>query len=171
MKVELVSHDPAWAWLAEGEAERWSAALGPALVAMHHVGSTAVDRIAAKPIIDLLPEIAQQVDLDSLRPTVEALGYEWLGAYGLPRRRYCRRNDPATGRRLIHAHCWRSGDPEIRRHLAFRDALRADPLLATAYESRKRHCASLHPDDPAAYGACKAGWIDTVEARALEAQR
>ncbi|MFD0979733.1 GrpB family protein [Tropicimonas aquimaris] len=168
MTVEIASHDPAWAWLAEGEAERWSAALGPALVALHHIGSTSVDRLAAKPIIDLLPEIAPGTDLDSLRPTIEALGYEWMGEFGLPGRRYCRRNDPRTGRRLFHAHCWLSGSPEIRRHLAFRDALRADPLLATAYESRKRHCASLHAENHAAYGACKATWIDTAEARALE---
>ncbi|WP_068115439.1 GrpB family protein [Tropicimonas marinistellae] len=168
MTIELAPYSLDWAWQADQEADRWSAALGDALVTVHHIGSTAVPNLAAKPIIDLLPEIAVGIDPDRLRGAVEGMGYEWLGEYGLPRRRYCRRDDPATGRRVIQAHCWVSGDPEILRHLAFRDALRADPLLISGYESRKRHCASLHPNDTEAYCRCKSTWIDTVEAKALE---
>ena len=169
MRVDIVAHDPAWAEIAAEEVRRWRAALGPALTTVHHIGSTAVARLSAKPVIDLLPEIAPGIDPDSLRPAVEALGYRWLGEHGLPRRRYCRRDDPATGRRLIQAHCWPAGDPEVRRHLAFRDALRADPLLMGAYEHRKRYCASVFGNDVAAYSDCKSGWIETVESRALAA--
>ena len=168
MRIEIASHDPAWADLAEREAERWIEALGAALDVVHHIGSTAVPGLAGKPVIDLLPVIAQGVDPDSLQERVHAMGYEWLGEYGLPRRRYCRRSSPTTGKRLFHVHCWHAGDSEITRHLAFRDALRADPMLMGAYEARKRHCASLHRDDPSAYADCKAPWIDTVEARAIE---
>lgn len=167
MKIDLVNYDPAWPDMAAREAERWQKALGPALVEVHHIGSTSVPGLAAKPVIDLIPVIAGGADPDALRPEVHAMGYEWLGEYGLPRRRYCRRSSPTTGKPLVHAHCWQEGDSEIRRHLAFRDALRADPLLRGAYEERKRHCASVHFEDPAGYGACKASWIDTVEARAL----
>lgn len=168
MRIEIEAHDLAWADLAAREAERWLSALGDALVAVHHVGSTAVPRLSARPVIDLVPVIAPGVDPDSLRAPVFEMGYEWLGENGLPRRRYCRRSSPTTGRRLVHAHCWPEGDREIARLLAFRDALRADPLLVAAYEGRKRHCASLHRNDPPAYARCKSAWIDTVEAKALE---
>ncbi|MFV0332448.1 MAG: GrpB family protein [Tropicimonas sp.] len=167
MKIEITAHDPAWAEMARAEAERWQRALGATLSRVHHVGSTAVEGLSARPVIDLIPVIAPGTDPDSLRPLVHGLGYEWLGEHGLPRRRYCRRSSATTGRRLFQAHCWSEGDSEITRHLAFRDALRADPLLRGAYEQRKRHCASLHLHDPAGYGACKAAWIDSVEARAL----
>lgn len=169
MRIDIAPYDPAWADLAAKESERWQTALGATLLEVHHIGSTAVPGLSARPIVDLIPVIAPETDLDSLRPLVHAMGYEWLGEYGLPRRRYCRRSSPTTGKRLVKAHCWHAGDSEILRHLAFRDVLRADPLLRGAYETRKRHCASLHRDAPAAYVRCKSGWIDTAEARALKA--
>ncbi|NDR57184.1 GrpB family protein [Pseudoruegeria sp. M32A2M] len=155
--------------MAAKETERWEKALGTALREVHHIGSTAVPGLSAEPVIDLIAVIAPDVDLDKLQPLVHAMGYEWLGEFGQPGRRYCRRSSPTSGKRLVKAHCWSEGDSEILRHLAFRDALRADPMLRGAYETRKRHCASLHRDDAAAYAACKSGWIDTAEARALKA--
>ena len=171
MRIEIAPWNPAWPDMAEAEAARWRKAFGGAIVEVHHIGSTAVPGLSAKPVIDLIPVIAQGVDPDSLRAGAHSMGYEWLGEFGLPRRRYCRRSSATTGERLFQAHCWSAGDSEITRHLAFRDALRADPLLRGAYETRKRHCASLHAQDLAAYGACKAEWIDTVEARALSARQ
>lgn len=168
MTIEIEAHDPVWAEIAATEAARWRAVLGDQLETVHHVGSTAVPGLAAKPVIDLLPVICGP--LDAQREAVTGMGYEWMGAFGLPGRRYCRRDDPVTGRRLFQAHCYAVGDPGVLRHLAFRDALRADPLLAAGYESRKRHCASLHSDDPVAYGQCKSAWIDQVERRALESR-
>lgn len=170
MKIEIEAYDPAWADLAASEIARWKTALGDALVEVHHIGSTAVPHLSARPVIDLIPVIAPGVDPDSLRDQVHTMGYEWLGENGLPRRRYCRRSCPTTGKRLMQAHCWPEGDSEIDRHLAFRDALRADPMLLAAYEARKRHCASLHLRDLPGYGRCKSDWIDTVETRALRSR-
>ena len=134
MTIEIEPHSPEWNWQADTEAERWSTALGAALVAVHHIGSTAVPTLSARPVIDLLPGTRagggpREPEEGSRR--WKAMGYEWLGARGLSRGRVCRRTDPETGRRLMQVRCWPSGDPEIRRHLAFRDALRADPLLAS----------------------------------------
>ncbi|SDI94601.1 GrpB family protein [Aliiruegeria lutimaris] len=170
MRIDILPYDPAWADMAAKETERWEKALGTALREVHHIGSTAVPGLSAMPVIDLIPVIAPTIDLDALQTLVNAMGYEWLGEHGLPRRRYCRRSSPANGKHLVQAHCWPVGDSAILRHLAFRDALRADPLLRGAYETRKRHCASLHRDDSAAYAACKSGWINTAEARALKAR-
>ncbi|MDV7143824.1 GrpB family protein [Tropicimonas sp. TH_r6] len=169
MRIEIASYDPTWPEKAAREAERWKTALGDALIEVHHIGSTSVPNLAAKPVLDLIPVIAEGVDLDSLQPAVHAMGYQWLGENGLARRRYCRRSSPTTGARLVQAHIWTEGDSEIRRHLAFRDLLRADPLMMGAYETLKRHCASHFRDNSEAYCNCKATWIATAEAKALRA--
>src|SRR5690606_8204860 len=97
IRVELVPHDPAWARLARVEAVALHAALGDNLLAVHHIGSTAIAGIRAKPIVDLMPVVRAPTLLDASRAALEALGYRWWGELGLAGRRYCTRDDPASG--------------------------------------------------------------------------
>ncbi len=165
----LTPHDPAWALLAKAEGSRLRAALGRAMVKVHHVGSTAVPALRAKPVVDLVAEVRTLEAADAARVPVEALGYVWLGEHGVPGRRYCVFDDRATGQRLVQAQFLPAGSADIARHLAFRDALRARRDLARTYEAEKGRCQALHLEDADAYAECKRAWIDAAEAEALAA--
>lgn len=169
IRVELLPHDRAWANLARAEASALHDALGDVLLAVHHIGSTAIAGIRAKPIVDLIPVVRDLPALDARRAALESLGYRWWGELGLPGRRYCTRDEAATGNRLVQLHAYAEGTHEIARHLAFRDLLRQDAALADEYEREKQRCQLLHPEDSHAYAACKSGWIRTIETRALAA--
>ena len=171
IKVELLPHDPGWSRLADDEARLFAGALGANLRIVHHIGSTAIAGIRAKPILDLMPVVGHLAALDTCQDKITALGYEWWGEYGLPGRRYCTKSDPKTGRRIVQLHCYEDGSTEITRHLAFRDYLRAHPPLAAEYDRLKAECQRRHPDDSHAYGDCKAAWIGQAEADALEWRR
>ena len=160
--VELLPHDPAWADKAQAEVASLEAVLGGDLLAVHHIGSTAVTGLPAKPIIDLIAAVPALDVLERHRAELERIGYRWRGENGLPGRRYFTKED-AQGHRQVHLHIYAQGDPEVARHLLFRDRLRADPALANAYAAKKTRCRELHPDDASAYLACKAGWITSVE--------
>lgn len=160
--------DPTWPEQARMEIRRWRDAELAGLLEIHHIGSTSVPDLLAKPVIDLLPVFSDFANLDAAQSAVEALGYEWLGEFGLPGRRYVRMDDPTTGKRVTQAHCYVAGSAEITRHIAFRDALQADPNLRDAYAAEKYRCAMAHPHDYHAYGDCKSGWIQRAEAQALE---
>lgn len=165
--VELHPHSPAWTLMARAESDALKAALGDRLLEVEHMGSTAIPGIAAKPIIDLMPIARDEASLDAMEAGVRKLGYEWLGEFGIPGRRYCRRNDPATGKRRFQLHCFAQDATEIDRHLAFRDYLRAHSEIAKAYEAEKRRAAALHPDDTLAYNDAKNDWIKRTERDAL----
>ncbi len=166
--VELVPPSPLWAPIAAAEARALKGALGDVLLTVHHIGSTAIPGIVAKPIVDLIPIVTSVGALDAAIPCVTALGYECLGEFGLPGRRYCRKNDPATGKRQFQLHCYADGSPEIARHLAFRDYLRAHPTKAKEYEAEKIRAAALHPDNTLDYNAEKNDWIKATEIVALK---
>lgn len=163
----IAAPDPAWPGQAAEEIERWNETVR-GLIQVHHIGSTAVPGMPAKPILDLMPVFVDAAARDAAKEVVEAMGYECLGEYGLPGRAYARLDEAETGLRRVQAHGYLDGHHDIRRHLAFRDALRENAALRAGYASVKGACAARHPEGGAAYGNCKSSWIEQVEARALE---
>jgi GrpB-like predicted nucleotidyltransferase (UPF0157 family) len=165
LPVILAAYSAEWPRMVASHAERLRV-LGPSLVAVHHIGSTSVPGLAAKPIIDLMPLVTSLADLDRQRRQVERLGYSWHGELGIAGRRYCTLCD-GVGARLVHLHCFEAASPHVERHLAFRDYLRAHPEAAADYENEKRRARDLHPNDSHAYTAEKARWIRAMEVKAL----
>ncbi len=163
--VFLAEYNPEWPKIAAKHAERLRA-LGPILVTVHHIGSTAVPGLGAKPIIDLMPLVTVLADLDRLRYRVQALGYNWHGELGISERRYCTFSDE-TGSRVAQLHFFEANSSHVERHIAFRDYLRAHLHVAREYENEKRRARKLYPDDSHAYTDEKAAWIQATEARAL----
>ena len=165
--VALAPHDPRWSVRAEALIADLQAAAPGVFVAVHHVGSTAVPGLMAKPVIDLLGEAGSLAEIAAARSTLEPLGYRWRGEHGFAGRRYFTRDDPDSGMRGVNLHVYAAGNLALAWHLAFRDRLRAEPATAAAYEREKSRCAALHPDDSGAYAACKKAWTDGVAAEAV----
>ncbi len=154
------------AWSAEflAHAAVIRAALGALVVEVHHIGSTAIPGIAAKPIIDILLEVSSLEQLDRSAHLLENLGYEALGEFGLAGRRYFRKGGE---QRTHHLHAYESGHPDIHRHIAFRDYLKANRVAATQYESVKLAAAKEFRDSPDAYAQSKSAIITKLEQEAL----
>jgi GrpB-like predicted nucleotidyltransferase (UPF0157 family) len=168
-EVRVVSYDPAWSRQFQEEAQRLRAALGREVIYIHHIGSTAVPGLAAKPIIDILPVVRDIRAVDGLNSNMEALGYEPMGEFGLPGRRYFRKGVERRARhvRTHHVHAYAAGNPEIDRHLAFRDYLRAHPDVAGRYAALKQELALRFPYDIAAYMDGKDAFVKDTERTAL----
>ncbi len=166
MRIFVVPYDPAWDSAYERESGRIAAALGPVLVRMHHIGSTAIPGIHAKPVIDILLEVDHLPRLDAITPAIEALGYEAMGECGIPGRRYFRKDGP-TGERTHNVHAFELDSPNVVRHLAFRDYMRAHPEEAARYGQLKQQLAQDFPEDIDGYMAGKDRYVKEQEARAL----
>ena len=100
--------------------------------------------------------------MDVCNPAMEALGYEACGEFGIPGRRYFRKDD-AAAIRTHHVHAFAVGSPEIERHLAFRDFLRAHPTWAEQYSDLKRNLAAAHADSIERYMDGKDAFIQEVD--------
>lgn len=164
-KVNVVPHDPRWREAFEAEAERVADALGGNVAAVHHVGSTAIPGIYAKPVIDLLIEVRDITEVDGRSSSMESLGYEVLGEYGIRGRRYFRKDD-REGIRTHNAHAFEAGSAEAERHLAFRDYMIAHPADARRYSELKRKLADEHPQSFDGYMDGKDDFIKEIDRRA-----
>jgi len=164
-KVAVVPHDPRWRDAFEVEAKHVAAALGENVVDIHHIGSTAIPGIYAKPVIDLLVEVRDIRAVDTQTPAMESLGYEVMGEYGIPGRRYFRKDNP-EGIRTHQIHTFETGSPEVRRHLAFRDYMIAHSGDAREYSELKRKLAQEYPHSMDGYMDGKDAFIKEIDRRA-----
>ena len=165
MQVVVVEYQPQWAELYEREAQAIREVLGERLVAIHHIGSTAVPGLQAKPILDILPVVRDIASVDSCNPAFEALGYECMGEFGIAGRRYFRKGgDQRTHQLHIFGEQSRA---DILRHLAVRDYLRAHPDAARAYGALKAALAARYPADIEGYCDGKDAFVKRLEQAAL----
>jgi GrpB-like predicted nucleotidyltransferase (UPF0157 family) len=138
-ELRLVAVGPEWALRYAAEQQRLHAALGAAVVDIQHVGSTAILRILAKPILDIAVAIEAFEDGHLLVSRIEGLGYAYRGENGVQRRHYFVRGTP---RRTHHLHMLEHHSADWERHIRFRDRLLASPALAATYSQVKLSCAS-----------------------------
>jgi GrpB-like predicted nucleotidyltransferase (UPF0157 family) len=166
-QVQVHPPNPQWPQDFEAEAAHIALALGDNVARIHHIGSTSIPNIYAKSVIDILVEVSDIDRVDAYNGVMAALGYTAMGEYGLPGRRYFRK-DNAEGVRTRHVHIFLTGSSEVVRHLAFRDFMRANPDCAQQYSDLKHSLAAQHPDDIDGYMDGKDGFVKAMEQRAME---
>jgi GrpB-like predicted nucleotidyltransferase (UPF0157 family) len=162
--VSIHAYDPAWAAGFEREAGILGDVLRPWITGgVHHVGSTAVPGLAAKPVIDIMVGVA---DLDSSRPAIDLLaGLDYCYApYRTDVMHWFCKPDPA--RRTHHLHLVPTVSQRFTDVLAFRDYLRAHPDAIRQYEELKRQLAARHSHDRDAYTDGKSAMVATLTAAA-----
>jgi GrpB-like predicted nucleotidyltransferase (UPF0157 family) len=158
-EITIVGYDANWPARFETEQARVRQALGARAIRIEHIGSTAVPALAAKPIIDLLVTVEDPDDETVSVPALAAVGYELRVRE--PGHRMFR-----THQRDVHVHIWGDDDPEVTRHLRFRDRLRRSAEDRRAYEQLKRELARRDWSDMNHYAAAKGHMIQDILARA-----
>jgi GrpB-like predicted nucleotidyltransferase (UPF0157 family) len=172
-KAEVVPHDPRLADRARVESERLVRLLAPWLVdGVEHVGSTAVPRLAAKPVIDLMASVTDpDVVVVQARERLAADGWCYVPPDldgGRMWRRFFVKPDTSGERRVAHLHVIQAGHPRWAEQIAFRDALRRDDQLAGSYEGLKQRLATQFAGDREAYTDAKAEFVAAALRRGTE---
>lgn len=165
--VSLSSHNANW-FKAFTVADTTLRKQIPTDLDLHHIGSTSIPNIHAKPILDLLGVVPSIEAFDSRRADLEALGFVWKGEYGIANRRYCVLYDESEEIGLIHFHVFAKADREVEKHLVFRDYLRASPKASSRYEELKRKLADTHTDTRTNYSEGKSELIAQLLSEAFE---
>lgn len=165
MKVIVVEYNPEWIKKFEIESELIQNQIGSVVNQIHHIGSTSVPGLMAKPVIDILLDVKSLDGLDKQASKLEQLGYEAMGEYGIPGRRYFRKGGYD---RTHHIHAFKSGDANLVRHIAFRDYLRDNKEVATEYGKLKFSIVANCQDNIEHYSVQKDPFIKHHEALAIE---
>lgn len=163
----VVPHDLHWKMAFEDEAKSIERALATTPIKLHHIGSTAIPGILAKPIIDLLGTVSHLSEVDEETHAFENLRYEVMGAYGIEGRRYFRKFD-SNGVRTHHLHVFEEGSKQAERHLAFRDFLIAHPKIAKEYSDLKKSLTNGNTVSWETYMDGKDPFVSRVELQAVD---
>jgi GrpB-like predicted nucleotidyltransferase (UPF0157 family)/ribosomal protein S18 acetylase RimI-like enzyme len=158
--IRIVPYDPSWPEEFAAEAAALEAAVDSyATGGIHHVGSTAVPGLDAKPIIDILVGVEElEASRACFEPLTE-LGYVYAPYRTEEMHWFCK---PHPSRRTHHLHLVPPNSERFRDELAFRDRLRTDPAVAVKYAALKHDLAERFADDREAYTEAKAEFIRRV---------
>ena len=166
-EVMIVDYDPQWVMLYEKEEGLILGVIGHIAIAIEHIGSTAVCGLGGKPIIDIMLAVRQLTDAEKSIEPLRSIGYEYVPEYEttIPERRFFHKGC-LPGEQHYHLHMVEKRSHFWKRHLLFRDYLRAHPEVAQRYYRLKKELASKYGSDREAYTNAKASFIESTIAQA-----
>jgi len=167
-RVEVTTFNKNWVLLFEEEAQKLHEIFEHEIIEIHHIGSTSVKGMKAKPTIDILLVVKDLKRIDAFNNAMVSIGYEPKGENGIPKRRYFQKGGD---NRTHHVHIYEFGNPEIERHLVFRDYLRTHPEDAKIYGNVKEKLSKQFPYDIDSYIVGKENLVLEIERKALEWSR
>ncbi len=169
--VVIVDYDPRWPLLFDQARSEILRAIGPRVVAVEHIGSTAVPGLAAKPIVDIMVGLRTLEVAPQCIAALQRLGWVYVpeNEASFPERRYFDKD--LAGIRTEHLHMVETTSEFWERHLLFRDFLRAHRDVAEEYAQLKRDLTKKFRYQRDAYTDAKGPFIRAVEARARAERR
>ncbi|MBO6308381.1 MAG: GrpB family protein [Oribacterium sp.] len=138
-------------------------ALDGLITGIEHVGSTSVQGLSAKPIIDIDVIIKDNTVLENVISALAGIGYRHEGDLGIPGREAFK-YDGKEHLKKHHLYVCAEDSAELKRHMLFRDHLRAHPDAVREYSSVKEEGAKLYPYDIDGYIKHKTPFIERVYA-------
>lgn len=160
-RVEVSPYDGKWAEDFQAIREELAGALGDLAISIEHVGSTSVPGLSAKPIIDIDVVIEDEMKLPAVVEALGSIGYTHEGNKGI-KGREAFAYEGKEHLRKHHMYVCTKDAAELKRHLTFRDYLRAHPEEVKAYSSVKEEGARLYPFDIDGYIAYKSPYIEGI---------
>lgn len=136
-------------------------AIGDLIISIEHVGSTSVEGLSAKPIIDIDIIIKDYSIFDAVVRKLETIGYIHEGNLGIKDREAFKYSDK-THLQRHHLYVCPQQSEELRRHITFRDFLKSNPEAAKKYGAVKEEAAFLFPSDIEQYIAYKTPCIEEL---------
>jgi GrpB-like predicted nucleotidyltransferase (UPF0157 family) len=162
--VIVVPHQADWKEKFEMEKRNLTKLLPAAII--HHIGSTSVKGLAAKPIIDIMIEVPRLESIDDRTEEFSQLDFVGKGENGIPNRRYFYKGE--GNERAVHLHIFPYGIDHVIRHIAFRDYLRVHEWEAHQYGELKSRLAKKFPHDMEGYIQGKDHFVKDLEKKALD---
>lgn len=159
--IVVVPYDNNWKLQFETIRAEIQDALGELALSVEHVGSTSVEGLSAKPIIDIDVVIEDESKLQAVIEKLAGIGYEHEGNLGVVGREAF----GYTGKEHLqnhHLYVCTKDSPELKRHLTFRDYLRSNEEAVREYSRIKEEGANLFPNDLDGYISYKTGWIEKI---------
>ena len=133
-------------------------------ISIEHVGSTSIEGLGGKGIIDIAISTSPE-KMDVCSEKIVSLGYEFRPSFSTEERRYfiCYLPDPIEGRRRYHIHLTFSSSAVWKELIGFRDYLRLHKEIAEEYEQIKRDAAKDAEGDGALYRKRKEPFLQKVK--------
>ncbi|KAB8137752.1 GrpB family protein [Gracilibacillus oryzae] len=163
MKIRLTKYSSIWISMFEEEAFLLKNLFNGEIVSIEHFGSTAVPGMSAKPVIDMMCIVNDINNIDTYNKQMNKQGYDVAGEWGIEGRRLFRKGGE---NRTHHIHFYQYDNPEIWRHLVFRDYLLSHPEEVKRYTQYKEMLAKKY-EYTSDYSPAKKGFVAEMEKKAL----
>lgn len=159
-EVIVIEHQNTWTLAFEEEVFALEKIFRESIIEIHHIGSTSIQGLASKPIIDIIPVVRDITKVDALNAKMEKLGYTAKGEHGILFRRFFQKKTPTLG---YNIHVFEASTPDVERHLLFRDWMRTHAEDRMAYGTLKKSLAKQSPNDITGYCLSKDAFVAAID--------